>query len=188
MRNVFKSTLQTSAIGAAIVALALPAGAQAAIFNLTATNVVIEDPSPLFTSTSVSGTLTLSDSVLAGDSFGSDAILGLTLNFGGITGTLADIQADIAPVPVQAFGTRSADGTTFSVFDLRFGFPPSVAGCGFVCAGQIIINSPIGPNDPSNFIAIGRSRWHDAQHHRQFRSEVHAGQVRRRSPNRRHGR
>jgi PEP-CTERM motif len=55
---------------------------------------------------------------------------------------------------VQLFGTRSADGNSLSVLDFRYGFPPSHAGCSFVCAGQIIINSPIGPNDPSNFIAI----------------------------------
>ena len=64
------------------------------------------------------------------------------------------MQAEIAPGPVQLFGTRSADGTTFSVFDFRFGFPTTTPGCSFVCAGDIIINSPIGPNDPSNFIAL----------------------------------
>ena len=127
---------------------------QATVFRLTATDVVISAPAPLFTSATVTGLLTLADSVRPGDSFGSGAITGLMLNFGGITGTLADITADIAPGGVQGFGTRSADGRSFSVFDLRFGFPPGVAGCSFVCAGQIIINSPIGPADPSNFIAL----------------------------------
>ncbi len=128
--------------------------AEATVFRLTGSDVVVDQPAPLFTSSSVSGTLTLADTVKPGDSFGSAAITALTLSFGGINGTLADIQADIFPGDVQAFGTRSLDGLSFSVFDLRFGFGPMVAGCSFVCAGQIIINSPIGPNDPSNFIAI----------------------------------
>ena len=102
----------------------------------------------------MSGTLTLADTVLPGQSFSSNDLLGVHFNFAGITGALADIQADIAPGPVQIFGTRSIDGKSFSVFDFRFGFAPSTPGCSFVCAGQIITNSPIGPNDPSNFIAL----------------------------------
>ena len=132
----------------------LPTAAAATTFRLTGSDVTIDQPAPLFTSDHVTGTLSLADSVKPGDSFGSAAITGLTLNFGGIVGTLADVQADIYPGDVQAFGTRSLDGSGFSVFDLRFGFAPTVASCSFVCAGQIILNSPIGPNDQSNFIAI----------------------------------
>ena len=154
MRNIIVLTVRSLFKKAAVFSLALGASAQAATFDMTATNVVIEDPSPLFKSSIITGDLTLADTILPGESFGSAAILGLTLNFGGIAGTLADIQANISPGPVQGFGTRSVDGRSFSVFDLRFGFPSSVAGCSFVCAGQIIINSPIGPSDPSNFIAI----------------------------------
>ena len=141
-------------IGLAAAALGLGGPAQATVFRLTATDVVIQNPSPLFASPTITGTLTLDDSVRPGDSFGSGSIAALTLNFGGIIGTLDDIAADVVPGPVQGFGTRSADGRRFSVFDLRFGFQPGVAGCSFVCAGQIIINSPTGPNDPSNFIAL----------------------------------
>ncbi len=136
----------------ALLLAAVPA--QAVVFRLTATDVTVSEPSPQFTSRSITGQLTLDDSVRPGDSFGSAAITALTFDFGGIRGTLADIAANIAPDSVQGFGTRSADGKSFSVFDLRFGFPNSVAGCSFVCAGQIVINSPIGPADPSNFIAI----------------------------------
>jgi hypothetical protein len=144
-----------SALGLAAALLCLAGPAQATVFRLTATDVMLWDPSPLFaTPTTITGTLTLDDAVRPGDSFGSGSITALTLNFGGIVGTLADIAADIVPGPVQGFGTRAADGRSFSVFDLRFGFQPGVAGCSFVCAGQIIINSPIGPNDPSNFIAL----------------------------------
>ncbi|MFM9978885.1 MAG: PEPxxWA-CTERM sorting domain-containing protein [Sphingomonadaceae bacterium] len=103
----------------------------------------------------MSGTLTLEDAILPGESFGSGAITALTLNLGGIVATLADIAADVAPGPVQGFGTLSADGNSFSVFDLRFGFTtPNGEGCGFICAGQIIINSPLGPNDVSNFVSV----------------------------------
>ncbi len=138
----------------AVAAAILLAGpAQATVFRLTATDVMLWEPSPLFTSPTITGTLVLDDAVRPGDSFGSGSITALTLNFGGIVGTLDDLAADIAPGPVQGFGTRSADGRGFSVFDLRFGFQ-GVAGCGFFCAGQIIINSPIGPNDPSNFFAL----------------------------------
>lgn len=149
--------LRTPIISLAAVATlgAMPTAANAAVFVLTATDIVITDPSPLFaTPTTISGTLTLDDSILPGQSFGSSAITALTLNFGGIVGTLADIAADVAPGPVQGFGTRSLDGNSFSVFDLRFGFTtPDGQGCGFICAGQIIINSPIGGSDVSNFIA-----------------------------------
>ena len=136
----------------AVLLVAVPA--QAVVFRLTATDVLVSEPSPLFTSRTITGLLTLDDSVRPGDSFGSAAITALTLDFGGIRGTLADIAADVAPGSVQGFGTRSADGKSFSVFDLRFGFQSGVAGCGFFCAGQIVINSPIGPADDSNFIAL----------------------------------
>ena len=140
---------------AAVAAISLAPGiATATVFRLTASQIVIDQPAPLFTSNSISGFLTLDNAILPGQSFGSSAVTGLDLSFGGISGTLADVQAAIFPGPVQVFGTRSLDGKSLSVFDFRFGFPTTVAGCSFVCAGQIIINSPIGPNDPSNFIAI----------------------------------
>lgn len=128
--------------------------AHATEFILTSSNVVVETPAPLFTNSTISGVFDLSDTVLPGQSFGSDSITGLKLNFAGVAATLADVQAGIAPGPLQAFGTRSADGGSFSVFDFRFSLPATVVGCSFTCAGQIIINSPIGPNDPSNFFAI----------------------------------
>ena len=155
--RAFKSfcSVRNATIGlAALAVISAPAVASAAVFALSASNVVIDAPAPLFTSSFITGTLTLDDAILPGASFGASSVTGLTLNFGGIVGTLADIQADIAPGSVQLFGTRSSDGSGFSVFDLRFGFPNSVAGCSFVCAGQILINSPIGGSDTSNFIAI----------------------------------
>ena len=136
------------------LAMSMAASASATTFLLSASNIDIAQPSALFTSSTVSGTITLADTVLPGQSFSANDLLGAKFNFAGIKGSLADIKADIAPGPVQIFGTRSTDGNSFSVFDFRFGFAPSTPGCSFVCAGQIIINSPIGPNDPSNFIAL----------------------------------
>lgn len=136
-------------------AIAMVSMAHATVFSLTGADIVTTPPTPLFSDPiSITGTFTLDDSILPGDSFGSGALTALTLNFGGIVGTLADVQADIAPGPVQLFGTRSLDGDGFSVLDFRFGFSPATTpGCSFFCAGQIIINSPIGPNDPSSFFA-----------------------------------
>ena len=121
------------------------------IYRLTASNVSITQPAPLFSSNTITGTLVLADSVAPGMSFGAASVLAVTVNFGGITGDLASIQADIAPGPVQIFGMRSADGLSISMLDFRFGFGPTTQGCSLVCAGQIIINSGF---DPSNFIAI----------------------------------
>ena len=140
--------------GLALVGSAPGPADASVVFRLTASDVVVDQPAPLFTSDTVSGTLTLADIVTPGASFASTDVTGVTLDFGGIMGTLADVQAEIAPGPVQIFGTRSLDGNSLSVLDFRFGFPTSTPGCSFVCAGQIIINSPIGPNDPSNFIAL----------------------------------
>lgn len=143
----------TGLLGLAGAAIGL-APACATDFLLTSSNVVIDAPAPLFTTSTVTGQLSLSDGILPGQSFGSASITGATFSFGGIPATLADIVAGSAPDPVQAFGTRSADGLSFSVFDFRFSLPATVKGCSFICAGQIVINSPTGPNDPSNFIAI----------------------------------
>lgn len=145
-------TMWLKLAAATMAAVATPGSATT--FLLTSTNVDIATPSPLFTNSTIGGTFTLADSVLAGQSFGPGALLDVHLNFAGITGNYGDIQADIAPGPIQIFGTRSADGNSFSVFDFRFGFPASTSGCSFVCTGQIIINSPVGPNDPSNFVAV----------------------------------
>ncbi len=144
----------TAAVAAAALGLIAAGAAQATVFNLTATDIVFENPSPLFTTATITGALTLDDAILPGQSFGSPSVTALTLNFAGITGDLQSVRDEIAPGPVQLFGTRSADGTTFSVLDFRFGFAPYTPGCSFVCAGQILINSPIGGNDPSNFIAL----------------------------------
>jgi hypothetical protein len=56
------------------------------------------------------------------------------------------------------YGTRSADGKSFSVFNFGFSYGSSptdtVAGCEFDCAGNIYINSPPNKNSDSIFIAV----------------------------------
>lgn len=140
-------------VGLAVVGAA-PMPALATVFRLQATNVVIDQPAPLFTSNLISGTLTLADSVAPGASFSSADLTGLNLDFGGILGTLDDVRKDIAPGAIQIFGMRSLDGKSLSMLDFRFGFPTTDKGCSFVCAGQILINSASGGGDPSNFIAV----------------------------------
>ena len=145
--------LRTAAAAAAIAAAPVAAADAALVYQLTGTDVVVEQPAPLFATDTVTGTLVIDDGVAPGASFGRAAILDFTLSFGGISASLADIAGD--PVSqVQGFGTRSADGLALSVLDLRFDFPNTTPGCGFACAGQIVIDSPVGPNDPSNFVAI----------------------------------
>ena len=122
-------------------------------FQLTGTNVMIDAPAPLFVGNAVTGFIIIANSVAPGGSFGLAAITDFQFNFAGVTGTRADVLAD-GSGPLQGFGTLAADGASFAVLDLRFGFPPADPGCAFACAGQIVINSPIGPNDPSNFVAI----------------------------------
>ena len=119
----------------------------AEIYNITASNVVTDQPAPLFTTNTISGVITLGNSVAPGQAFGVSSVLGIALNFRGITGTLADIVA--ADGTVQIFGTRSANGQSFSRLDFRFDFPSTTAGCSIACSGQIIISG----TDPSNFIA-----------------------------------
>ena len=113
-------------IPAAVVGLVLglcaSGAAQATVFNLTATDIVFESPAPLFTSDTITGSITLDDAIAPGQSFGSASVTAIDLNFAGITGDLTSIQDEIAPGPVQLFGTRSADGRSFSVLDFRFGF------------------------------------------------------------------
>jgi hypothetical protein len=154
MRHLSKGLSSASAVLAALALAAVPALAWATVLRLSAADIVFDPAHVLFTSATIDGALTLDDAIAPGQSFGAASITGLTLDFGGIHGDLADVQADVAPSPVQAFGTRSADGKSLSVFDLRFGFPPNVADCSLVCAGQILINSPEANGQPSNFIAI----------------------------------
>lgn len=134
--------------------------APATVFSLSATNIVFDNnfgPTfPPFVTNTISGTITLSNNIAPGGQFSSTDVTALSLDFFGLTGTLADVQADIAPGPVQLFGTVSADGRSFSVFDFgfSFGFATPVAGCEFDCVGNIFINSPPNLDSDSDFIAV----------------------------------
>jgi hypothetical protein len=124
------------------------APAQAIPFQLNASNIQFDDPSPLFTSNQVGGILQLSDSVAPGAGFGLAQIIDFTFNFGGIAVTFPETQ--LPGGDITAFGTRSADGRSLSFLDLRFDLPSTVAPCSLICAGQI----QIGTFDRSNFVAI----------------------------------
>jgi len=57
---------------------------------------------PLFTTDTVSGTITLSDSVAPGAQFSAADVTALSFTFFGITGTLADIAAVTAGAEIQS--------------------------------------------------------------------------------------
>ncbi len=137
-------------VAAAATALALvPFAADAArFFNLDASNIEFDIPAPLFTTSTVTGSFALDDSIAPGAGFNLGAITDFSFNFGGLAVTLADTQ--LAGATITAFGTLSADGAAISALDLRFDLPTTVAFCSFICAGQI----QIAIFDRSNFVAI----------------------------------
>ena len=120
----------------------------ALLFRLNPANLVIDNPSPLFSTSAVSGTLTLQDTVAPAAGFGVSQITGFSFNFGGIVITLPDTAAPGGTL--TAFGTRSADGLSLSFLDLRFDLSSSILPCDLICAGQI----QIATFDRSNFVAI----------------------------------
>jgi hypothetical protein len=128
--------------------LSAPVAMAGQTYDLQATNIVIDQPAPLFTTTSVSGFITLADSVAAGAGFGLPSIADFAFDFAGIIVTLADTM--LPGGDITAFGQRAADGNSLPFLDLRFDLPPTLPDCGLVCAGQI----EIGTFDPSNFVAI----------------------------------
>lgn len=125
-----------------------PAAQAAQIYRLVATNIAIDNPSPLFTSDTVTGSLSLADTVAPGSGFGIFDILDFHFNFGGIAVTLADTMSPGGDITV--FGQRSASGASLSFMDMRFDLPSAQADCSLICAGQI----QIGTFDQSNFVAI----------------------------------
>src|SRR5271166_2018129 len=95
-------------------AMSHPAAAEVD-FQLVATDIVIDEPAPLFTNGTVSGVLTLADTVAPGAGFGLADITGFTFDFGGIIVTLAQTQQPGGDI--TAFGTRAADGASISYLD-----------------------------------------------------------------------
>ena len=63
-----------------------------------------EDPAPLFSTSTITGGITLADSVADGMSFGCPSVIGAILDFGGIRRIVADIQAEIAPSAIPPPG------------------------------------------------------------------------------------
>lgn len=117
-------------------------------FQLVASNIDIDEPAPLFTNGTVSGVLTLANTVAPGAGFGLADITGFTFDFGEIIVTLAQTQQPGGDI--TAFGTRAANGASISLLDLRYDLPSTIASCSFDCSGQIQIDT----FDNSNFVAI----------------------------------
>jgi hypothetical protein len=133
---------------AGLIAAAMPSAKAGTEFRLIAQNVSFDTPAPLFTSSTVSGELTLAGTVGPGDGFGLADIQDFAFNFGGIPVTLAETL--LPGGDITAFGSVAADGASISLLDLRYDLPATVASCGLICAGQI----EIGTFDNSNFVAI----------------------------------
>lgn len=140
--------LARAAVAAAALALAPISADAARFFNLDASNIEFDVPAPLFTSSTVTGSFALDDSIAPGAGFSLAGITDFSFDFGGLTVTLADTQ--LAGGTITAFGTLSADGAAISGLDLRFDLPTTVTFCSFICAGQIQITG----FDRSNFVAI----------------------------------
>jgi hypothetical protein len=117
-------------------------------FQLVASNIVIDEPAPLFTNGTVSGVLTLAGTVAPGAGFGLADITGFTFDFGGIIVTLAQTQQPGGDI--TAFGILAANGASISYLDLLYDLPSTVSSCSFDCSGQIEIDT----FDNSNFVAI----------------------------------
>ena len=147
-RKIVRALVPLAVIAGVLTAVPSTAPRAALVFRLNASNLTIDNPSPLFSTSDVSGTLILKDTVAPAAGFGVSQITGFSFNFGGITITLPDTA--LPGGILTAFGTRSADGLSLSFLDLRFDLSPPLLPCALICAGQI----QIATFDRSNFVAI----------------------------------
>ncbi|MBA2589536.1 MAG: hypothetical protein H0U98_13040 [Alphaproteobacteria bacterium] len=121
--------------------------ANAAVFNLTATNVSFDIPSPLFTSTQIGGFFQISDSVGAGGSFGSSLVQNFAFNMAGYNFTRSDLDPAF---PIDINGRISSDGQTIGFLSFGYSLRPDFPNCDFVCAGTL----NVAQSSNSNFIAV----------------------------------
>lgn len=136
------------AFASAAIWLGIAPGSAATTFQLTANNIEIDQPAPLFSTSSVMGSLTLSGTNGPNGAFGINQIEALSFNFGGIVVTLPDIEQPGGDI--TAFGNIAPDGKSISAIDLRFDLPTTFGPCSLTCDGQL----EIGNFDNSNFVAI----------------------------------
>ncbi|MBC8037913.1 MAG: PEP-CTERM sorting domain-containing protein [Rhizobiales bacterium] len=126
------------AAAAAIACMCAGAPANAGqIFNLTASNVSFDIPSPLFTSSQIDGFLVIADSIGPGDSFGAGQLEGFAFNIAGFSFTQADLDPNFSSIDVN--GQISADGLSIPFLQIGYSLDPLFPGCSFVCAGAFNI-------------------------------------------------
>jgi len=131
--------------GLTIVIATVPAEA-GQIFNLTATNISFDIPSPLFTDSHISGFLVVSDSVVPGGSFGAGQLQQFSFNIAGYKFTQANLDPSFSSIDVD--GRISADGQTIPFLQIGYSLNPAFPGCSFVCAGSF----NIAQSAQSNFV------------------------------------
>jgi hypothetical protein len=148
MRTIRARDLLGAAALAVLLGVSLPASA-GVFYKLDATNVTVDTPSVLFTSSDVSGYLEIADSVGPGGFFGLSQVESFAFDIEGYHFTKADLDPD--PGLTQFFnGMLSADGNTIASLDAGYSLDPNFPGCSLVCAGAFNIGGP----DQSNFIVV----------------------------------
>jgi len=136
-------------LAAAVAVTLLCAGVPASagqIFNLTASNISFDIPSPLFTSGQINGFLVISDSVGPSGSFGAGQLEGFTFNIAGYAFTQANLDPNFSSIDVN--GRISADGLSIPFLQIGYSLDPLFPGCSFVCAGSF----NIAQSAQSNFV------------------------------------
>jgi hypothetical protein len=127
-------------------ALASTAPAQAIPFQINATNISFTIPSPLFTESTVTGFLEISNSVAPGGSFGVPQLLNLSFDVAGYNYTLADFLPGF-----DVDGRISSDGNSIPFLQIGYDLSSSVPGCGGGCFGSI----NVAQSSSSNLLAVG---------------------------------
>jgi PEP-CTERM motif len=139
MRTIRAHDLLGAAALAVLLGVSLPASA-GVTYKLNATNVTVDIPTPLFTSTDVSGSVEIADSVGPGGNFFLSDIESFAFDIGGYQFTKADLDPN--PALTQFFnGMLSADGNSFASLDAGFSLDPMLPGCSLACDAGFNIGS-----------------------------------------------
>lgn len=145
--NISLPARLTAAVLVAYAALGVAAPASAGqIFQLSATNISFDIPSPLFTSSQITGSLVLADSVMPNGSFGAGQLQQFMFDIGGYHFTQANLDPTFPSIDVD--GRLSADGKSIPFLQIGYSLDPNFPGCSFVCAGSF----NIAQSAQSNFV------------------------------------